>query len=184
MTEHGLSTTRPVFSLGTYCDAMVSLVKRPSRFFLGLPDDIGLRFPATTLLFSVIFSSAAGLMLVQTNRLVMFGVLFLNGALIPFIAAGIGYLLASVIMNIRVGFPKFFAVYAFANGVVLLVSWVPALVMFTEPWKWILIGIGLVKGLGFSRFQAIFLVIVSVCLMIVLYWMFASLSPLGPAPTV
>jgi len=55
-----------------------------------------------------------------------------------------------------------------------LASWIPLFVWLTEPWKWMLIIIGLVKGCGFRWVEAILVVAVSIFIVILLFW---SLGP-------
>ena len=66
----------------------------------------------------------------------------------PFMAAGVGFMLMTMTFRRRTGFERLFGVYAFAAGVTLLVSWIPLFLWLCEPWKWLLTGIGLVKGCG------------------------------------
>ena len=56
----------------------------------------------------------------------------------------------------------------------MLASWIPLLVWVTEPWKWVLILVGMVKGCGLRWVQAIGIAGVTVFILILLFW---SLAP-------
>jgi len=90
----------------------------------------------------------------------------------PFVTAGISFMVMT--MGKRVSFPRLFSLYAYATGVTLLASWIPLFVWITEPWKWMLIIIGMVKGCGFKWMQAILVVVVSIFIVVLFFW---SLGP-------
>ena len=104
----------------------------------------------------------------------MVGILFVNSIAMPFVAAGIGFMVMTMTIGKRVAFAKFFAVYAFATGVTLLASWIPLFVWLTEPWKWLLIALGMVKGCGFKWMQAFLIIGLSVFVLVLFFW---SLGP-------
>ena len=86
------------------------------------------------------------------------------------IAAALGYLVMALTIGKQVSFTRFFSVYAFSSGVTLLASWIPFFIWITEPWKWWLIGTGMVKGCGFSLSQALVIIGVSISVMFLLFW--------------
>jgi hypothetical protein len=104
------------------------------------------------------------------NPLVMGGVFFINAMGMTFIAASIGFMVMIAIMGRRVTFARFFSIYALSAGVTLLASWLPFFIWLTEPWKWWLIGTGMVKGFGFGRVQVLVIIGVSVGLMFFFFW--------------
>lgn len=73
-------------------------------------------------------------------------------------------------MGKRVSFPRLFSVYAYATGVTLLASWIPLFIWLTEPWKWMLIIFGMVKGCGLKWMQAILVVAVSIFIVVLFFW--------------
>ena len=87
-----------------------------------------------------------------------------------FIAAGIGYMVMTMIMGRRVTFVRFFSIYALSAGVTLLASWLPFFIWLTEPWKWWLIGTGMIKCCGFRLFQVLVIIGVSMGVMFLLFW--------------
>jgi hypothetical protein len=54
-----------------------------------------------------------------------------------------------------------FSIYALCSGVTLLVAWIPYFVIFTEPWKWYLIGTGLTKSCGMKLKEALLILAIS-----------------------
>ena len=66
----------------------------------------------------------------------------------------------------RIPFERLFAIYAFASGVTLLVSWIPFSTWLTEPWKWVMIGLGMVRAGGLRWRQTVLVVGISVVLLL------------------
>lgn len=159
------------FSLGIYFHTLTKMLGQPRRFFSEFPQDAGLKQPLGFLLVSSLFFAGASLMSNLTpNPLVMGGVFFINAMGMTFIAASIGFMVMIAIMGRRVTFARFFSIYALSAGVTLLASWLPFFIWLTEPWKWWLIGTGMVKGFGFGRVQVLVIIGVSVGLMFFFFW--------------
>jgi hypothetical protein len=104
----------------------------------------------------------------------MAGILLINAIAMPFIAAGTGFMVMTMTIGKRVTFTKLFAVYAFAGGVTMLASWIPLFVWVTEPWKWLLIALGMVKGCGLRWMQAVLIIGISIFILVLF---FLSLAP-------
>ncbi|MGD2125482.1 MAG: YIP1 family protein [Desulfobacteraceae bacterium] len=153
---------------------LLGLLSTPGHFFRQLPKKPDLRHPLRFLLFGSLFFAGASLTGVYTRPLLMAGILFLNAFTMPFITAAAGFMVMTIFIGRRVAFAKIFSVYAFSAGVTLLVSWIPFFVWITEPWKWWLIGIGLVKGCDLSRLQAILIIGLSIGIVV---FFFMSLNP-------
>jgi len=162
------------FTLGFYFQALTRMLSSPSRFFSELPDETGFRQPLGCLTISSLFFAGASLTTISENQILMGGVLFVNAVAMPFVTAGITFMVMTMSMGKRVPFPKLFSVYAYATAVTLLASWIPLFVWLTEPWKWMLIIIGMVKGCGFKWMQAILVVAVSIFIVVLFFW---SLGP-------
>lgn len=162
------------FTFGFYFQALTRMLSSPSRFFSELPDETGFRQPLGCLIISSLFFAGAGLTTISENQILMGGILWVNAVAMPFVTAGITFMVMTMSMGKRVNFPKLFSVYAYATSVTLLASWIPLFVWLTEPWKWILIVIGLVKGCGFRWMQAILVVVVSIFIVMLFFW---SLCP-------
>jgi len=158
------------FNFGFYFHALTRAVREPRRFFSDLPPDIGLKQPLGFLLVSCLFFTIASMARNMTSNPVVGCILFINAVGMVFISAGLGYMLMVIFMRKKVPFSLFFNIYAFSSGVTLLASWVPFFVWLTEPWKWWLIGTGMVWSLGFKRSQALLIVGLSVILIVLFFW--------------
>ncbi len=160
-----------------YFKTLRKIFEKPNSFFTELPEYISLKQPLfflgiSGLLFSV-FSVISRMPIKQP--IVWGGIFFLNAMGMTFIAAGTGYMIMIMIMGRQdnVGFIRFFSIYAFSTGLTLLAAWAPFFIYLTEPWKWWLIGNGMIKNLGFQLKQVIIIIGISI-LVITLF--FLSLS--------
>jgi len=163
------------FSFRFYFRALTSIIREPGIFFRDLPPDMGLKLPAGFLCVSSFIHVAFGLAINMPSRPILLGgVFFINAVGMVFIAAALGYMLTVMFMKKRVPFAFFFSVYAFSSGVTLLASWLPFFIWLTEPWKWWLIGTGMIKAFGFRWTQAVLVIVVSFA---VIALFFLSVSP-------
>jgi hypothetical protein len=105
----------------------------------------------------------------------MTGILFVNAMGMPLISAGISFMVMVMAFGKRESFERVLAVYAFAAGVTMLASWIPLFVWLTEPWKWLLIAIGMVKECELRWMQAVVVVGLTIFIVVLFFW---SLSPL------
>ncbi|MCD6585470.1 MAG: YIP1 family protein [Desulfobacteraceae bacterium] len=158
-----------------YFQALAKVLGTPVIFFREL-QDIDFKQSLGFLVVSSVFFAGASLLTRQfVQPLLSGGILFINAIGMTFIAAGLGYMLMSMFFGKKVTFPRLFAVYAFSAGVTLLASWIPLFVWLTEPWKWVLIGLGLTKSCDFRWNQTIVVIGGSIGIMILF---FKSLLPL------
>jgi len=164
------------FTAGFYFQVLTGILKEPRRFFSEMPEDMKVKQPLGFLLISGIFFAGAGLVTSMPDNLFFWGgVYFINAVGMAFIAAGFGYIIMTIIIGKKVTFKKFFSVFAFSSGVTLLVSWIPFFIWITEPWKWWLIGTGMIRGFGFRRRHAVLIVGLTICIIILF---FRSVLPL------
>jgi DNA-binding response OmpR family regulator len=98
------------------------------------------------------------------------GIFLFNAVGMVYIMAALGYLVMALSIGKKVPFARLFSIYALCSGVTLLVSWIPYFVIFTEPWKWYLIGTGLTKGCGFKFKEALLTIGLSLSIWILFYW--------------
>jgi len=173
-TMNQQSTINNRFTFGLYFQALTKMLSSPSRFFGELSGETGFRQPLCFLIVSGLFFAGASLTTISENQILMGGILLVNAVAMPFVTAGISFIVITMSMGKRVTFARLFSVYAYATGVTLLASWIPLFVWLTEPWKWILIIIGLVKGCDFRWMQAILVVAVSIFVAVLFFW---SLGP-------
>jgi hypothetical protein len=163
------------FSVGFYFSALAKVLGTPGTFFRELPIEPGFKQPFGFLVVSSIFFAGASLLTRQFARpLITGGVFFINAIGMTFIAACLGYMLMSMFFDKKTTFSRLFSVYAFAAGVTLLASWIPLFIWLTEPWKWMLIGLGLTKSCGFRWDQAVVVIGGSIGIMVLF---FRSLLP-------
>ncbi len=162
------------FSFGFYFQALAGILSSPRRFFSGLPHGDAMGPALGCLLASSLFFACAGLTLPHERPFITAAVLCLNAVFMCFISAAVGYAVMTMTLGRRVGFSGFFSVYAYSASVTLLAAWIPLLVWITEPWKWLLIGMGLVRACGLRWFQAAMIVGISIFVMVVFFW---SLGP-------
>ncbi|MBW1779767.1 MAG: YIP1 family protein [Deltaproteobacteria bacterium] len=173
--DNGQSTIPNRFTLGFYFQVLTRMLSSPGRYFGELPERTGFGQPLGFLMISSLFFAGASLTTIHENQVLMGGILFVNAFVMPMILAGISYMVMTMSIGKRVAFERLFSVYAFAAGVTLLASWIPLFVWITEPWKWILVVVGMVKGCGFKWTQAILIAAASILILVLLFW---SVSPL------
>lgn len=146
------------------------MLREPGTYFKELPHEMGLKQPLGFLVVSSVFFMGASLVRTLPLNPIFWGAVFLiNATGMVFIAAGLGYMVMAIIMGKRVTFKRFLSIYAFSSGVTLLASWVPLFFWLTEPWKWWLIGIGMVKSFGFKLPQVFLIVGISVSIMVLFF---------------
>lgn len=161
------------FTIGFYFQSLTRLLSTPKVFFADLPETMGYRQSFTFLLVSALFFTGVSLTYFYETSMVMALILLVNALAMPFIGAGICFMIMKMTMNKSIGFEKLFALFAFASGVTMLLSWIPKLFWLTEPWRWMLICIGMVKACGFRWIQAVFLMAVTMAILCLLFWSFA-----------
>jgi len=159
------------FSLRFYFQTLTRLLGEPRRFLGGYLPEAGWKQPLGFLIVSSLFFSGASVMgNSHPKYAIMAGIFFINAVGMTLVAAGLGYMVMTLIMGRRVGFARFFSVYALSSGATLLVAWVPFFLVFSEPWKWWLIATGMVRGFGFKWSQALMIMGLSVGIWLLLFW--------------
>jgi hypothetical protein len=162
------------FTIGFYVQTLTGILGSPMRFFGELPEETGFRKPFGFLLTSSLFFTGASLTCIYDRHVLMAGILLINAIAMPFVTAATAFLVMTMTMIKRVSFTRLFAVFAFASGVTMLASWIPLFVWITEPWKWLLIAMGMVKACGLGWMQAILIVGCSIFIVLLFFW---SLAP-------
>jgi hypothetical protein len=159
------------FTIRFYFQTLTRLLGEPRRFFgSGLPQS-GWRQSLGFLILSGLFFTGASIIAdPRPKSALMAAIFFVNAVGMPFVAAGLGYMVMMLIMGRRVGFAQFFSIYALSSGATLLVSWVPFFLIFSEPWKWWLIATGMVKGIGFRWVQALLIIGLSIGIWLLFFW--------------
>jgi hypothetical protein len=171
---HEPAGTMVRFSAGFYFQSLTGLLGSPRSFFTRLRGQEGLRTPFLFLLFSALFHTGACLTYIMEHRVLMAGVILMNALVMPLAGAAGAFLTSRMLMGTRISFAGLFAVYAYAAGVTLLASWIPLFVWITEPWKWILVALGLVRFGGLTWPRALVVLTGS---LVITFLFFGSLSP-------
>jgi hypothetical protein len=154
-----------------YVQAVFGILGQPQKFFSELPLTIGMTQPLVFLVISALFFCTASLMNIRLHSLYLMGGIFsFNAVGMVFIMAALGYLVMTLSIGKKVPFARLFSIYALCSGVTLLVSWVPYFVVFTEPWKWYLIGIGLTKSCGLKLKETVLIIVLSLTIWVLFYW--------------
>jgi len=162
------------FTIGTYFQTLTRLLASPRAFFSEMPAEGGWRHPLCFLFLSSLFFTGASLTVMREHTLLMAGVLFVNAMGMSLISTGAAFVVMTMTLGKRASLGGLFAVFAYAAGVTMLASWIPFFVRLTEPWKWALVVLGLVKGCRLEWFQAILIAAFSIVVLILFFW---SLAP-------
>ncbi|MGB5987592.1 MAG: hypothetical protein WBG37_19965 [Desulfobacterales bacterium] len=150
------------FSVTLYAQTVFGIMGHPRRFFRELPKSINITYPLGFLILSAVFFTIASQIATHLqNFLVVGSIYLLNAVGMVFILTG----LAFVVMRLSIGntadFVSLFSIYALCSGVTLLVSWVPHSALLTEPWKWYLIGTGMIQVCGLKLKEALLIITLS-----------------------
>jgi len=160
--------------IGFYFQALTGILGSPGQFFSEFSRETGFWKPFGCLIMSSLFFTLAGLTQVHENQALMAGILFLNAVSMPFITAGTAYMVMTMTIGKGVTFVRLFSGVAFAAAITLLASWIPLFVWLTEPWKWALILIWMVKGCGLRWMQAILIAGISAFVLVLFFWSLGS----------
>ena len=159
------------FSIPFFLQAALGILGRPRKFFSEMPLTTGMLPSLVFLVICALFFCAASLTNIRMQEFYITGGIYLFNAVgMVFIMAALGYLVMALTIGRKVPFARLFSIYALSAGVVMLVSWVPYLNVFTEPWKWYLIGAGLIKGCGVKLKEALLIILLSLTIWILFYW--------------
>jgi len=158
-------------SISSYSTILMQLVRSPGRFFGNRGDELqGKQAILFLLVSSMLFTAASLLVLQCDNALISAMILFVNAFGMALVLSIIGYAVMGFSLGRKSTFGLFFSVYAYASGAVLLAAWIPSMVVFTEPWRWILIGIGLRYACGLSIYSAAWVIFCSITIATLLLW--------------
>lgn len=171
------AVVKPQSSLGIrgYFEVLSDVVRSPLRFFESVADEKGSKRAGTFLFISAIFYSSVS-MTYFYDRSFLFGTIILaNAMLMPFLTAGITYALDGLFVRNGMQFSKFYIVYAYATGAMMLISWLPSLGWVFEPIRAALVCVGLVKVCGYRWIQAVIMVVATAIVLVTLFWLLAPL---------
>ena len=139
----------------SYFRIVTGILSRPGHFYGCNLSDHDFKTPVLFLLISTVFFVSASITVLKGNIILSSGILALNAFIMPLITAAVSLIFIRLLISDSIGFIRIFSIHAFAGGTVLLAAWIPMIFWITEPWKWILIITGYVKGCGMKYLQAI-----------------------------
>lgn len=158
-------------SLASYSNILIQLLRSPGVFFDSHREKIKFKHAAVFLLISNILFTAAALSVTRfDNPLINGTILFTNAFGMVLILSIIGYAVMGASVGRKTSFGVFFSVYAYASGTTLLAAWIPSTIIFTEPWRWILISIGLKHVCGLGIGSRIWIILCSIIILSILLW--------------
>jgi hypothetical protein len=158
----------------TYFQTVVDLISSPRIFFTELPQDIGYKKSLVFLIISGLFWSSLRYLYYSDHSLFEAATLLINSFGMPFVLAGFTFMVMGLFFGRITTFKHIAIIYIYATGVTMLLSWLPTIEMFTEPWRFILVAVGLVKSCSFKWMQAVTAIALGVFIMLALL---ASLNP-------
>lgn len=92
------------------------------------------------------------------------------------LTVSVAYAVMVPLAGTGIGFHRLFGVYAYSSGVTLLFSWNPALIMFTEPWRWWLTWKGMRLECGLSPLQSAIILTLSILIIVMLFCILLPLT--------
>ncbi|MBC2710694.1 MAG: hypothetical protein HGJ94_06750 [Desulfosarcina sp.] len=182
MMAHASGKTGPFFKMG-FMGTLSGLIISPVRWFSEA-------FPRTTskeaggmLLLSSLFYAAAGaLPLSGTGALVRAAILMVNALGMTVLCAAIAWLVGAIGNGSRIRFSSIWRVFAIGTIPTLLIAWVPSSFFFTEPWKWVLVALGMIYGLGMGKGRTVWVLMITASLTAVLFLAILRLMVASPTP--
>ena len=155
------------FGFATYVHIISDITLQPKVFFQNKLLFKSWKTPLSVLMISgLIFSISSVVASMSKTPLMMGLVYFTNAVGMVFITSGMGYVLLRLFMKTKVSYQRVFAIYAYASSAVLILSWLPYMIWVTEPWRWWMIGCGLVKNFGFTIKGALAIVLLSILMIL------------------
>ena len=153
-----------------YFQALTAVLTRPGSFFASLDEDIPMGRPLGFLIGSALFYTGASLTCLAHDYAIMAGVYLINSLLMPLASAGACYLVMTMFMGRRTSFKTIMSIHAYASGVTMLAAWIPLFVWFTEPWRWCLIMIGMVKACKLTWLKSILVALAAILVISTFFW--------------
>ena len=162
-----------------YFRSLVLMLKRPGDFFDGLSEKGGCGRAAAFLLISSLFFACASLVAIRDRHFTIVSIFWVNAVGMPVISAFFCFITTTLATRRRVSFSMMFAIFAYAAGTVMLLSWVPFFAWVTEPWKWYLVCLGMVNALRMTWRQALLSAGLAIgCLYLFFYSLFPVVAAL------
>lgn len=160
-----------------FLDTWMQLIRAPKTFFGAYDDRVRRLSPVLFLAVSSLVSALSAMLLgSHSGNLIKGAILAVNGFGMATLAAIFAYMALVPVAGKGIPFGRLFGVFAHSSGVTLLFSWIPALVLLTEPWRWWLIWTGMRRGCGLTRGQAAVVLTLSFAMIVMLFWILLPLT--------
>lgn len=149
--------------------SLIQLVTSPGRFFENRRQGLNPYASGSFLVISALLFTVATLVYHQNQANWISGAILMGNAVgMVLILSFVSYIVMVLSVGKKTGFQQVFSVYAYASGASLAAAWVPHLLMFTELWRWSLVGIGLTRGCGLKRMASGWVIVCSIIVMTIL----------------
>ena len=167
-----MSSFNMTLNFKTYFNTVTRLLKEPGKFFSELPEDINIKFPLSFLLVSCVISTIVGLALQWPGSapVLIGGIYFFNALGMVFVATFFTFLIMTMFMKNKVTFTRCFSIYAFSTGLTVLVAGIPLFIWLTEPWKWWLIGTGMINNFKYKTIHVVLLLSSTIIIILLFFW--------------
>ena len=159
-----------------YLQTTTRLLSSPIKFFAEMPAGETYRRAASYLMISAIFYTTVSYAYFFNQSLAVGAILLVNALAMPFVTGFLAYIFCTMFYGKKISLPKMFSIFAYSSGVVMVISWIPALVWVTEPWRAILAFIGLVKAGELRWHQAVLVLLFTVVALLILVWSFLPVA--------
>ncbi len=183
MTAHASGQAGPIFKM-SLMGALSGLTMSPRRWFSEAFAGITPREAGGMLLLASLFNAALGsLPMSGTDTLVRAGILLVNALGMTGLHAAMAWIVSRVVGEPRIRFASIWMVFAIGTSPTLLLAWIPFTFFFTEPWRWLLVALGMIYGLGMGKLRTVLILLIAGSLTTVLVLSILRLvsSPLLPA---
>ena len=158
----------------SYFQTILDLLSSPRIFFTELPQDTGYKKSLIFLAISGLFWASLRYTYFSDHSFFQAITLVVNALGMPFVTAAFSFMIMGLFWGKLTTYRHLFVIYAYATGVTMMISWLPATEMFTEPWRFILVAVGLVKWCSFKWMQAVTVIVLGVFILLALL---ASMTP-------
>lgn len=163
-------------NVSTYLQTTTSLLSSPIRFFSDVPAAETYKRAGTYLMVSAIFYTVASYAYFFNQSLTVGAIILVNALAMPFVTGFLAYIFSTMFYGKKISMPRMFSIFAYSSGVVMIISWIPALVWVTEPWRGLLCLVGLVKAGELKWHQAIIVMGCTIISLLVLIWSFLPVA--------
>jgi hypothetical protein len=136
------------------------------------------------LLLASLFHAAIGsLPMSGTGTLVRTGILMANALGMTVLHAAMVWIVSRVVGEPRMRFASIWMIFAIGTSPTLLIAWIPFTFFFTEPWRWLLVALGMIYGLGMGKLRTVLVLLIAGLLTTLLVLSILRLvgSPIVPA---